>query len=176
MRHSTTRRAARRAATLAALTSLGAVALGASSAFGPPWISIETPPNPYDRASRGAFLVVNTFHHGNPNAAGVTGAAEGLVDGARRTVPLSFEATSRPGSYALRKQWPTGGVWMLVINTGGRTEGATALVELGGRGEVTSVRVPTRQQGEWTIPAQVTARDIDEALGARAARVASSAR
>ena len=176
MLQSTMRSAVRRAATLAALTSLGAVALGASSTFGPPWISIETPPNPYDRASRGAFLVVNTFHHGNPNAAGVTGTAEGLVNGARRTVSLSFEATSRPGSYALRKQWPTDGVWMLVINTGGRAEGATALVDLGTRGEVTSVRVPTRQQGEWTVPAQVSTRDIDDALGARAASLASSVR
>lgn len=172
----TMQRAARRAATLAAVTSVAVIALGASSMFGPPWISIETPPNPYDRASRGAFLVVNTFHHGDASAAGVTGTAEGLVDGARRSVPLSFDATSRPGSYALRKQWPTDGVWMLVINTGGRTDGATAVVELGTRGEVASVRVPTRQQGEWTIPAQVTARDVDEALGARAARVASSGR
>lgn len=172
----TMRSAARRAATLAALTSLAAVALGASPSFGPPWISIETPPNPYDRASRGAFLVVNTFHHGDASASGVAGTAEGLVDGARRSVALSFDATSRPGSYALRKQWPTDGIWMLVINTGGRAEGATALIELGPRGEVASVRVPTRQQGEWTIPAQVTARDVDDALGARAARVASSAR
>ena len=41
-----------------------AVALSAASSFSPPWISIETPPNPYDPASRGAFLVVHTFHHG----------------------------------------------------------------------------------------------------------------
>src|SRR5687768_12861912 len=171
----TMHRAARRAATLAVLTSVAAIALGASSMFGPPWISIETPPNPYDRASRGAFLVVNTFHHGNASAAGVTGTAEGLVDGARRSVPLSFDATSRPGSYALRKQWPTDGVWMLVINTGGRKEGATALVEIGAGGEVATVRVPTRQQGEWQIPAEVTAADIDHALGTRA-RVATAAR
>jgi hypothetical protein len=176
MSHTPSRRAVVRAATLAAVASLGVVTLGASPAFGPPWISIETPPNPHDRAARGAFLVVNTFHHGNATAASVTGTAEGLVSGARRSVPLSFVATARPGSYALRKQWPTDGIWMLVINTGGRTEGATALVELGAAGEVTSVRVPTRQQGEWTIPTAVTARDIDDALGARAARVARVSR
>ena len=175
MSHSPSQRAIRRALTLVTLTSLGAVALGAS-AVGPPWISIETPPNPYDRASRGAFLVVNTFHHGDAVASGVTGTAEGLVNGARRSITLSFDAAARPGRYALRKQWPTEGIWMLVVNTGGRTDGATAVVELGANGEVASVRVPTRQQGEWLIPAQVTARDIDDSLSARAARVASASR
>ena len=164
-----------RLAVLTTLVSIGAVALGATPAFGPPWITIETPPNPYDRASRGAVLVVTTFHHGNSVASGVTGTAEGMVSGARRSVALTFDATSRPGSYALRKQWPADGVWMLVINTGGRKEGATALVEIGAQGEVAHVRVPTRQQGEWLIPAEVTAADIDHALSTRA-RVATAAR
>ena len=43
----------------------------AAPAFGPPWISIETPPNPYDAASRGAFLLVHTFHHGDLTPSGV---------------------------------------------------------------------------------------------------------
>jgi len=161
--------------TVVALVSIGAVAVSAAPVFGPPWITVETPPNPYDRASRGAFLVVNTFHHGNSVASGVTGSAEGMVAGARRSVALTFDATSRPGSYALRKQWPADGVWMLVINTGGRKEGATALVEIGAQGEVANVRVPTRQQGEWLIPAEVTAAEIDHALSTRA-RVATAAR
>ena len=63
-----------------------AIALtGAAPSFGPPWISIETPANPYDAASRGAFLVVHTFHHGDLAASGVTGTAEGMVSGARRS-------------------------------------------------------------------------------------------
>lgn len=169
------RRTTTRFGIVATLISIGAVAVGAAPAFGPPWITIETPPNPYDRASRGAFLVVNTFHHGNAVASGVTGTAEGMVAGARRSVALTFDATSRPGSYALRKQWPADGVWMLVINTGGRKEGVTALVDIGAHGEVASVRVPTRQQGEWLVPAEVTAADIDHALTTRA-RVATAAR
>ena len=87
-----------------------AIALAAAApSFGPPWISIETPPNPYDAASRGAFLVVHTFHHGDLVASGVTGTAEGIVAGSRRSVPLAFDTTSRKGSYALRKQWPSDG-------------------------------------------------------------------
>jgi len=163
----------RRIAVVAA-SSLTLVA--AMPAFGPPWISIETPPNPYDPTSRGAFLVVHTFHHGNVVASGVTGTAEGLVAGARRSIPLAFDTTSRRGSYALRKQWPTDGVWMLVINTGGQAQGVTALVDLGAQGEVAGVRVPTRRSGEWEVPQQVTARDIDAALDARVTRSASAKR
>ena len=139
----------------------------ATPAFGPPWISIETPPNPYDASSRGAFLVVHTFHHGTPTAFGVTGTAEGIVAGTRKTIPLAFDTTSRRASYALRKQWPNDGTWMLVINTGGQAQGVTALVDINASGDVGRVRVPTRRNGDWEVPQQVTARDIDAALEAR---------
>ena len=154
-----------------------AVALSAAApSFGPPWISIETPPNPYDAASRGAFLLVHTFHHGDLVASGVTGTAEGIVAGARRSVPLTFDATSRKGSYALRKQWPADGLWMLVINTGGQAQGVTALVDIDASGEAGRVRVPTRRSGQWELPVQVTASDVTAALEARAASARTAGR
>lgn len=153
---------------IVAASSLALVA--ATRSFGPPWISIETPPNPYDAASRGAFLLVHTFHHGDVVASGVSGTAEGIVNGARKSVRLAFDTTSRRGTYALRKQWPTEGTWMLVINTGGQSQGVTALVDLGAHGEAMNVRVPTRHERGWDLPQQVSARDIDAALEARTAR------
>ena len=159
----------------AAASSLSLVA--AAPSFGPPWISIETPPNPYDPTSRGAFLVVHTFHHGDVVASGVTGTAEGLASGSRRSIPLTFDTTSHRGSYALRKQWPNDGTWMLVINTGGHAQGVTALVDIGAEGNVAGVRVPTRRSNDgWDLPLQVTARDIDSALEVRAARPVSARR
>src|SRR5438128_4813969 len=92
---------------------IAAAALFGTTAFvssGPPWISIEYPANPYDSASRGAFLLVHAFHHGTPVNFPVLGTAEGLVNGARRTISLEFQATSRPGVYALQKQWSSDGV------------------------------------------------------------------
>ena len=151
-----------------AMLAAAALAVGAAApTFGPPWISIETPPNPYDAASRGAFLIVHKFHHGNLTASGVTGTAEGIVGSARKTIPLTFDTTSRRGSYALRNQWPSDGTWMLVINTGGQAQGVTALVDIGTGGDVAGVRVPTRRDGQWQVPVQVTARDIESALEAR---------
>lgn len=157
-----------------ALSSLSLIA--ATRSFGPPWISIETPPNPYDAASRGAFLVVHTFHHGQIVASGVQGTAEGIVAGARRSIPLAFDTTSRRGSYALRKQWPADGVWMLVINTGGQADGVTALVDIGPQGDVARVQVPTYRRDGWDLPRQVTARDVNAALEARTARAVSARR
>ena len=123
------------------------VAALVSTVAGPPWISIEYPVNPLDQSMRGAFLLVHTFHHAQAVAYAVEGTAEGIVNGERRTIKLEFTETSRPGVYALRRMWSTEGVWTLVIKAG-----ATAVVELGGDGEIASVRVPSRQERGWTIP------------------------
>ena len=163
-------------ARLVATASVALVTTGAAFvSFGPPWISIETPPNPLDRSYRGAYLVVHTYHHDTPVGAAVTGTAEGIVGGARRTLRLTFDTTSRRGSYALRKQWPNDGTWMLVINTGGMREGATALVDVAPTGEVAGVRVPTRRHGDVDVPAPVTAQDVELAMQARVSRQSAGA-
>ena len=136
--------------------------------FGPPWISIESPPNPHDRATRGAFLVVRTYHHGDLVTQGIRGTAEGIVGGQRRSVTLRFDGTSQPGVYALKRQWPTEGRWALVVTTGTVGDGASALVSIADD-RVASVVVPTREQDGWNIPRAVTRAEIDAALGVRVA-------
>lgn len=150
-----------------AIAAASVTLTAAAPAFGPPWISIETPANPFDAATRGAYLIVHTFHHGDAVASGVTGTAEGIVRGERKSVQLTFDATPRNGSYALRKQWPSDGTWMLVINTGGQKNGVTALVDIEATGEAGRVRVPTARRDGWDIPQPVTARDVSAALEAR---------
>lgn len=142
---------------------------------GPPWISIEVPPNPHDRETRDAFLVVRVYHHEHVAALEVRGSAEGLVNGERRSLRLELGRTSKPGVYTLARQWPDDGVWVLVIGVAGSGE-ADALVELGADGSVASVMVPTRRDGGWTIPRRVTASEIDAALAARAAQLAAAGR
>jgi hypothetical protein len=158
-----------------ALTALAATTAFAS--FGPPWISIEYPGNPYAQDARDAYLYVHAFHHGTPVGFPVSGTAEGLVSGARRTISLEFKTTSRPGVYSLRKQWPTDGVWTLVVGvTQGEGEGntASAIVELGADGTVASVVVPTKKARDgYTIPAPVAMSAIEDGLKTRAARVAT---
>ena len=157
---------------------LGTTALLASSRLsearsgvaGPPWISIETPVNPYDATTRGAYLVVHSFHHGEPVGYPVSGTAEGLVDGQRKSVTLAFTPTSRAGAYALRKQWSDAGVWTLVITVKqAENDLAQAIVEIDADGAVGRVRVPTRVGERNTmLPSVVGAQEIDSALRARA--------
>ena len=160
-----------RCVTVVALAS--ALVAGPAVAKGPPWISIELPANPYDQATRDAFLLVHSFHHGTAIGYIVTGTAEGIVNGERRSVKLEFSETGRDGVHALKRTWPKEGTWTLVINAHqGPDEMATAVVELGPDGEVASVRVPTMQRGAWTVPAPVSLSDIEAALRARAATLA----
>lgn len=148
-----------------------AVALAAAAAAttatpllaGPPWISVELPANPLDRTTRGAFLLVHTFHHQTQVADALTGRAEGLVNGKRQTIALTFDATSRTGVRALRKSWPEGGTWVLVLTTGEHGD-ATALVGIGTDGKVRSIDVPTTTREGHVIPRQVTEAEVDAML------------
>jgi hypothetical protein len=163
-------RIARLLAITALITTTGFVSLG------PPWISIEYPANPFDSGSRGAFVLVHAFHHGTPVSFPVSGTAEGIVAGARRTISLEFKNTSRPGVYALHKQWPSEGTWTLVVGvTQGQGEFNTvkAVVELGANGQVASVNVPTKMAGIHRVPDRVDMADVEASLKSRAGRVAS---
>jgi hypothetical protein len=148
--------------------ALAAPAAPAAPPSGPPWISIEYPVNPYDATTRDAYLVVHAFHHGTPTAFPVSGTAEGLVNGRRRTIPLQFSATSRPGTYAVTKQWPDAGTWTLVIGVAqGPEDRVSAIVDIGPTGDVARVHVPTRRQGNTMLPARVVMSEIEQSLRAR---------
>jgi hypothetical protein len=162
-----------------ALRWLSIVPLIAVTAFvklGPPWISIEYPANPYDSGSRGAYLLVHAFHHGTPVSFPISGTAEGIVNGTRRTVSLEFNTTARPGVYALNKQWSDEGVWTLVVAVTqgkGEFDTASAIIELGANGQVASVNVPTKMHANYRVPDRVNMADVESSLRTRAARLAA---
>lgn len=134
---------------------------------GPSWLSIEHAPNPYDARTRDAFLVVNTYHHQETSASPLRGVAEGIVRGERRSVPLRFTPTSRNGSYALTRQWPTEGKWVLSITLReGHDWDPTALVVLAADGSIANVTIPTRRDGRDLIPRAVTPAELSAALAA----------
>src|SRR5207244_11357142 len=128
---------------------------------------------PFGEASLAASLPGRAFVNGTPIGDLVPGTAEGIVGGERRSIKLEFNETSRDGVYALKRMWPTEGVWTLVIKANqGPDDAATAVIELGAEGEVASIRVPVMQRGQWTVPAPVSLGEIDAALKARAAQLA----
>jgi hypothetical protein len=159
----------RRAVTsVLAVTLVGASALLVAAAPAPtppakwpPWLSIESPVNPFDPATRGAALLVHTaLRDAMVQASDLSGSAEGIVNGTRRTVTLHFDGTPLPGVFALRRQWPADGTWLLRISL--RT--TTAIVTLNHAGEVASVAVPTTLSGADRVPRAVASREIDSVL------------
>src|SRR5512132_585531 len=62
----------------------------AALSFGPPWITIEYPGNPFDREHHDAYLYVHTFHHNDAINTEPRGTAEGvLAGGQRRSIRLA---------------------------------------------------------------------------------------
>ena len=160
--------------TAAACAAVLVLVAWTSAPIGPPWISIEHPPSPYDATTRDAFLLVHAFHHGTPANFPVLGSAEGMVGGERVSRRLAFTRTSRTGVYALARQWSGDGVWTLVISVKqAEKDSVTALVELAPTGQVASVTVPTERRDGWNVPKDVSMRDVDAALRGRAARLAA---
>lgn len=143
------------------------VVAAAPLAAGPSWLSVEYRPNPYDASTRDALLVVNTYHHHEAGAAQLHGTAEGIVRGQRRSIPLRFTPTSRAGSFALARQWPAEGKWVLSITLreGHEWEPST-LVVLAADGSIASVTTPTRREGRDLLPRAVTAAELTAALAA----------
>jgi hypothetical protein len=133
----------------------------------PPWISVESPVNPFDPGARGALMLVHvSFREGPSQLADLHGTAEGIVNGTRRTLPLRFEDTGRPNTYALRRQWPSEGTWLvrLVVRS------TTAIATLDQSGNLLAVRVPTERHGDDMLPRPVAAREIDSTLAVAARR------
>jgi hypothetical protein len=134
----------------------------------PPWISIESPVNPFDPATRGAAMLVHAqFRDGPSQLADLSGSAEGMVRGVRRSIPLQFQATPMPNEYALHRQWPSGGAWVLRINL--RT--TTAIVSLDDGGAVSAIQIPTQIAPDGSrIPRAVSAKEVDSTLTAISGR------
>jgi hypothetical protein len=124
--------------------------------------------NPFDAGARDAvFLVHAAVREGPTSVADLAGSAEGLVDGQRQSVALRFEPTARPDVYAVRRQWPATGTWVVRVTLLRTT---TAIVTLDRTGAVAAVHVPTRMNGGMPLPRAVAAQEIDSALAVAVAR------
>jgi hypothetical protein len=140
------------------------LALGTSVATpalaGPPWISIEVRPH------GGTFVFARTFHHGTPQGMPITGTAEGLVNGQRRTVNLRFDRTSEANVFGVSKNWGSDGVWVLNIGTVEEHGGAGSVVGVDRSGLPAFVRFPRTVEGASRI---ATSAEVEAMLRALAA-------
>ena len=149
--------------------ALAALALSAAPvSAGPPWIAVEYPANPLHEDSRGALLLVHTFHHGTSREFPLQGYAEGIVDGRRVRRELTVTPTYRPGVHAVRGDLDDGTAWVLVFNM---TDTDTNVVEsmlvaLNGDRALTAVDIPYATSNEWSEPRAASQEQIDRFLQA----------
>jgi hypothetical protein len=117
---------------LAIVVTLSSALVGLAGGF---HLSVEIPPPSSDSQLKEAVLLVRAYGCHQPSEAALSATAEGIVGGQRKSVPLELTSIEK-GVYAIKRQWPAEGAWVLAI-TGtylGRT--SSALVELGPGGEV----------------------------------------
>jgi hypothetical protein len=84
-------------------------------------------------AKRAAF-VFRTEGCGDPAKSQISGTAEGMVKGARKSLALKVLATSKPGVYAVDQNWPAEGAWVVNLKGSCDNANAGALVPIGPRG------------------------------------------
>jgi hypothetical protein len=83
-----------------------------------------------------AVLTVQAEGCQDYSQASITGRAEGIVDGKRQSVAVDLTPTSKPGVYAVRKQWPAEGKWVLVLSGTAGDRHTHTIVQLAPDGRV----------------------------------------
>ena len=106
---------------------------------------------------KNTVLVVRPLECSNPTDVRITGTAEGITNGARRSIPLTLIPLDKPGVHAVSEQWPAG-QW--ILNLVGTCRGATAgaLVPLSKKGFL--------REASRFLPHAATAPEIEASLNA----------
>lgn len=138
---------------LALAVALGSAIFAVAGGF---WVSIQNPSTVTDAVARNAVVLVRADGCHNPAEAGITGTAEGRVNGVRRSIPLKLAPVSQPGTYAVIPQWPAEGVWVLHFNATYLGHDAGALVRL--------APGKFQKQSAELFQRKITAEDVESAL------------
>jgi hypothetical protein len=135
------------------LAAVGAFALADGFTF-----AIGSPVASQDFQAKAAAFVFRTEGCAMPAGSQIGGTAEGLVKGARRSMPLNVIAMSKPGVYAVYQSWPAEGDWVVTLKGTCATATAGAIVPIGPKGFL-------RESSKFlTRPA--TSTEVDAALHA----------
>jgi hypothetical protein len=93
---------------IALATAISLVAGGFALQLGKPSANPEA-------LARNAVLVVRGYACVAPEKTTVSATAEGIVNGKRESIPLKLIPLSGEGTYALTRQWPSSGKWVITV-------------------------------------------------------------
>src|SRR5690348_16295328 len=96
--------------------------------------TVGSPVASQDYQAKGAAFVFRTEGCAEPAKSQITGTAEGLVKGARRSVALKVLAMSKPGVYAVYQMWPAEGIWVVSLKGLCADMSAGAVIPIGPKG------------------------------------------
>ena len=100
----------------------------------------------------GAVVTLRLAGCGEPEKADVSAVAIGAVAGKRQTIPLKLSKLSQPGAYAVTRQWPAEGRWVLQFIARDGQRLTSTLVAAGPNGvERNGARMAMRMPAETDI-------------------------
>ena len=140
-------------------TLLALVLAGAAYAGGGFWLTLHSAQSPLGKQIPDAAVLVAAEGCASPAEVKLTGTAEGLVNGERRSVTLEVVPTSKPGVWAVKKSSLGEGRWILAIRAGIAGHSIGTVVELGPNGEYRAAP---------SVSVQELPRRVEAALKARA--------
>jgi len=120
--------------------------------------NIASPVAAQDFHAKGAAFVFRTQGCAEPAKAAISGAAEGIVKGERRSVALKIMMMGKPGVYAVYHEWPAEGDWVVNLKGTCADSIAGAIVPVGPKGFI-------RESSKF-FPRPATDAEIDAALKA----------
>ncbi len=122
------------------------------------WLVLGNPEASAPARAMNAVLTVKSAGCADPAATQVSGVAFGIVGGKRQSIPLKLAALTEPGMFAVARQWPAEGKW--VVQLVGKNGGAvtSTLVAAGPDGL-------DRQHAKFIAMRQPTAAEVDALLG-----------
>jgi hypothetical protein len=120
--------------------------------------TIGSPVASQDFRAKVAAFVFRTEGCTDPAKSQISGTAEGLVKGVRRSVALKVVAMSKPGVYAVYQNWPAEGEWVVNLKGTCTDANAGAIVPIGPKGFI-------RESAKF-FPRLATDAEIDTSLKA----------
>jgi hypothetical protein len=96
--------------------------------------TIGSPVAARDFVAKTAAFVFRTEGCAQPEKAEISGTAEGLVKGTRRSISLHMKAMSNPGVYAIYQNWPSEGSWIVNLKGTCAAASAGAIIPIGPKG------------------------------------------
>lgn len=112
------------------------------------WIQLGNPEaSPEARAMKAAITFMPTGC-GTPEKAKVSAVAVGMDEGNLREIPLHLRKLPQPGHYAIVREWPEEGRWLIRIDASDQGRVTSALVPIGRNGpDRTAAKFLARRAG-----------------------------